>query len=301
MSRTLRIATRHSPLALWQAEHVQQALLQMGGHEIVLHKFKTQGDRIIDQPLAKIGGKGLFVKELERALFDNESDLAVHSMKDMAAQLPEGLCLAAILPRESPYDAWVSERYASLDELPAGAVVGTSSLRRQCQILALYPHLDIKFLRGNINTRLAKLDAGDYDGIVLACAGLERLGFHDRIRQRLDTLLPAIGQGAIGVECRSDDTELLAVLRSLHCPRTAACVEAERAINAALNGSCQTPIGGFAQLDAEQLHLRGLVGSADGQVILHAEARGHLHDAQRIGDDVARQLLELGAAELLAH
>jgi hydroxymethylbilane synthase len=300
--KTIRIATRKSPLALWQAEHVA-ALLEntFPGVKTELVKMTTQGDKILDAPLAKIGGKGLFVKELEVGMLEGIADIAVHSMKDVPVEFPEGLHLGAILSREDPTDAFVSNRYASLSDLPSNARIGTSSLRRQCQIKELYPNAEILTLRGNVNTRLAKLDAGDYDAIILASAGLIRLGMGERITQRLDTKtsLPAIGQGAIGIECRVDDKELNDMLGKLHDNETGICVRAERAMNARLSGGCQVPIAGFAEIHDGQLFMRGLVGSPDGSVIYRSESSGKLEHAESIGKTIAEDLLSQGADKIL--
>lgn len=300
--KTIRIATRKSPLALWQAEHVA-ALLEntFPGVKTELVKMTTQGDKILDAPLAKIGGKGLFVKELEVGMLEGTADVAVHSMKDVPVEFPEGLHLGAILAREDPTDAFVSNRYAALTDLPANARIGTSSLRRQCQIKALYPNAEILTLRGNVNTRLAKLDAGEYDAIILASAGLKRLGFDQRIAQCLDAKisLPAIGQGAIGIECRVDDTELNAMLSRLHDDETGICVRAERAMNARLSGGCQVPIAGFAEIRDNQLFMRGLVGSPDGSQIYRSEHSGKPEDAAFIGKTIAEDLLAQGADKVL--
>jgi hydroxymethylbilane synthase len=300
--KTIRIATRKSPLALWQAEHVA-ALLEntFPGVTTELVKMSTQGDKILDAPLAKIGGKGLFVKELEVGMLEGTADIAVHSMKDVPVEFPEGLHLAAILPREDPTDAFVSNRYASLSDLPSNARIGTSSLRRQCQIKELYPSAEILTLRGNVNTRLAKLDAGDYDAIILASAGLIRLGMGERITQRLDTKtsLPAIGQGAIGIECRVDDKELNDMLSKLHDNETGICVRAERAMNARLSGGCQVPIAGFAELSGDKLFMRGLVGNPNGSVIYRSESSGKPEHAESIGKTIAEDLLSQGADKVL--
>lgn len=299
---TIRIATRKSPLALWQAEHVAKLLEQtFPGIKTELVKMTTQGDKILDAPLAKIGGKGLFVKELEVGMLEGTADIAVHSMKDVPVEFPEGLHLGAILSREDPTDAFVSNRYASLSNLPSNARIGTSSLRRQCQIKELYPNAEILTLRGNVNTRLAKLDAGDYDAIILASAGLIRLGMGERITQRLDTKtsLPAIGQGAIGIECRIDDKELNDMLSKLHDNATGICVMAERAMNARLSGGCQVPIAGFAVIRDNQLFMRGLVGSPDGSVIYRSESSGKLEQAESIGKTIAEDLLSQGADKVL--
>jgi hydroxymethylbilane synthase len=301
--RILRIATRKSQLALWQAEHVRDRLLAAHpGLRVELLPLSTQGDRILDVPLAKIGGKGLFVKELETAMLEGRADLAVHSMKDVPMDFPPELGLGAILAREDPRDAFVSVAHAGLEALPEGARVGTSSLRRQCQLRALRPDLRILDLRGNVNTRLRKLDDGEYDAIVLASAGLLRLGMESRIRARLPATqsLPAVGQGAIGVEIRNDDATLRLLLAPLHDADCADCVLAERAMNRALQGGCQVPIAGFATVDAAgELWLRGLVGSNDGQRIVRGERRGPRAEAERVGAELARTLLADGAESIL--
>ncbi len=298
----IRIATRKSPLAMWQAEHVAAALRQAHpGLAVEIVGMSTQGDKILDTPLAKIGGKGLFVKELEERMLSGDADIAVHSMKDVPVELPRGLHLAVIMQREDPRDALVSNRDASLADLPQGARVGTSSLRRQCQLADRRPDLNIIPLRGNVNTRLRKLDEGEYDAIILAAAGLLRLGFGERIRGfiSIDDSLPAIGQGAIGIECRTDDARVNALLQPLHHAPTAARVQAERAMNHRLEGGCQVPIGGHAVLEGEQLTLRGLVGTVDGSEIVRAEISGPTDDADRLGTALAEELLEHGAAEIL--
>ncbi|MDD5277770.1 MAG: hydroxymethylbilane synthase [Methylovulum sp.] len=300
--KIIRIATRQSPLALWQAEHVAQRLTQaFPGYRAELVKMVTQGDKILDAPLAKIGGKGLFVKELEQGMLAGTADIAVHSMKDVPVELPEGLHLAAILTREDPTDAFVSRRYQTFSDLPANARIGTSSLRRQCQIKRHLPDAQIISLRGNVNTRLAKLDAGDYDAIILASAGLKRLGMAASITQSLDpsVSLPAIGQGAIGIECRSDDAEINALVSQLHDSETGICVVAERAMNARLNGGCQVPIAGFAQLREGRLFMRGLVGNPDGSVLYQSECTGTIDQAEAIGRSVAEDLLARGAGQIL--
>ncbi|WP_054774894.1 hydroxymethylbilane synthase, partial [Methylogaea oryzae] len=251
----VRIATRKSPLALWQARHVAERLEQaFPGLRTELVTMTTRGDKLLDSPLSKVGGKGLFVKELEQGLLDGEADIAVHSMKDVPVEFPEGLHLSAILERENPLDAFVSNRYASWRDLPQGARIGTSSLRRQSQISAQRPDCQILMLRGNVNTRLAKLDAGEFDAILLAVAGLKRLGFDERIAEALpaEVSLPAMGQGAIGIECRADDAEINRLLAELHHADTAVCVSAERALNARLQGGCQVPIAGYAELDGDR-------------------------------------------------
>lgn len=300
---TLIIATRKSPLALWQAEHVAERLGAIHPHLTVsLLGMSTQGDRILDAPLAKIGGKGLFVKELENGLLDGSADIAVHSMKDVPVALPDGLHLAAILAREDPTDALVSNQYTSFKELPATAKIGTSSLRRQCQLKTHLPDCEILSLRGNVNTRLAKLDAGQYDAIVLASAGLKRLKMDNRITETLtpEVSLPAIGQGAIGIECRIDDPKTNQLLKALHDPDTSICVEAERAMNERLQGGCQVPIAGFAQLQADgHLLLRALVGSPDGSEMIYEQQTAPTQQAQALGYRVADKLLSRGADRIL--
>ncbi|MCK9535484.1 MAG: hydroxymethylbilane synthase [Pseudomonas sp.] len=301
--REIRIATRKSALALWQAEFVKAELEAAHPHlTVTLVPMVSRGDQLLDSPLSKIGGKGLFVKELEAALLAKEADIAVHSMKDVPMAFPQGLGLYCICEREDPRDAFVSNAYACLDDLPQGSIVGTSSLRRQAQLLAQRPDLQINFLRGNVNTRLAKLDAGEYDAIILAAAGLLRLGFAERIRSSLDvnSSLPAGGQGAVGIECRSDDSEIHALLQPLHHADTAVRVTAERALNTHLNGGCQVPIACYAILEGEQLWLRGFVGQPDASVLLYAEQRAHRNDAQALGVAVAEDLLAQGAGEILA-
>ena len=301
--RVIRIATRKSALALWQAEYVKQKLIDAHPHiTIELVPMSTQGDKILDTPLAKIGGKGLFIKELEVAMSEDRADIAVHSMKDVPIALPPGFGLHAICERENPFDAFVSNTFASIEALPEGAIVGTSSLRRQCQLSSARPDLQIRDLRGNVNTRLAKLDKGQYDGIILAAAGLIRLEMQDRIKVYItaESSLPAVGQGAVGIECRNDDADLIALLAPLNHAPTAYRVKAERALNTKLNGGCQVPIGSFAELQGDQLHLRGMVGSPDGKQLLHAQGSGHINEAEQIGILVAEQLLEQGAGEILS-
>lgn len=302
MTECIRIATRKSPLAMWQAQFVASALGRLHpGLVVEIVGMTTRGDRILDAPLAKVGGKGLFVKELETGMLEGAADIAVHSMKDVPMDFPDGLHLAVIMDGEDPRDALVSNRYDGIDLLPEGACVGTSSLRRQCQLLARRPDLRLEPLRGNVNTRLAKLDAGEYDAIILAAAGLIRLGFRERIRALIatDESLPAIGQGAIGIECRRDDARVNALIAPLHHQQTAQRVQAERAMNARLNGGCQVPIAGHAVHDGGVLHLRGLVGSPDGKVLLRAERSGPCGDAQRLGTAVAEELIAQGAGEIL--
>lgn len=300
--KTLKIATRQSPLALWQANYVKDRLQQLYPDLIVeLVPMVTKGDVILDSPLAKIGGKGLFVKELENALLNKEADIAVHSMKDVPMQFPEGLGLAVICKREDPRDAFVSNSYRTFTELPQGAVVGTSSLRRQCQLKALRPDLDIRSLRGNVGTRLSKLDNGDYDAIILASAGLIRLGLADRIASfiEVEQSLPAAGQGAVGIECRTDDVQVQKLLAPLADAETTCCVLAERAMNNHLQGGCQVPIGGYAVLQQEQLYLRALVGNVDGSQIIRAEGKSAVKNADVLGVQIAEQLLAQGADKIL--
>ncbi|ARD44235.1 hydroxymethylbilane synthase [Colwellia sp. PAMC 21821] len=300
--QTVRIATRKSALALWQAEYVKAKLEHFHpGIQVELVPMTTKGDIILDTPLAKVGGKGLFVKELEVAMLENRADIAVHSMKDVPVEFPEGLGLEIICPREDPRDAFVSNNIASLAELPQGAVVGTSSLRRQCQIKALRPDLDIRDLRGNVNTRLKKLDNGEYDAIILAAAGLIRLEMPERIREYIapEVMLPANGQGAVGIECRVDDAVIKTLLAPLGCEETRIRVLAERAMNRALEGGCQVPIGSYAVLENEQIYLRGLVGAVDGSVILTSEVRGNMSEAEQLGDQLAENLLAKGADKIL--
>ena len=325
---TLTIATRQSPLALWQAYHIRDRL-QALYPELTIHLLKivTKGDKILDTPLAKIGGKGLFVKELEQALYDKQADIAVHSLKDVPMQLPEGLTLGVYCKRASPTDAFVSNTYASIDELPQGAVVGTASLRRQCQIKAYRPDLQIKSLRGNVGTRLGKLDAGEYDAIILATSGLQRIEHDARIRSELDidACLPAVGQGALAIECREDDDAIMALLAPLNDHPARIRLIAERALNRHLQGGCQVPIAAFALLQAADtstsdvmnndnddagnvLWLRGRVGKEDGSLLLKSDKRIILtgtqlereEQANQLGIDVATMLLTQGAGDILA-
>ncbi len=303
MRSTIRIATRKSPLALWQAHFVQSRLQQLYPQlRVELLPMSTKGDKILDSPLAKVGGKGLFVKELEQAILAGDADIAVHSMKDVPVEFPEELGLTIICERDDPRDAFVSGRFASIAELPTGSRVGTSSLRRQCQLRAQRPDLQVIDLRGNVNSRLAKLDAGEYDAILLAAAGLRRLGLHERISALLppELSLPANGQGAVGIECRLDDDELLTLLAPLEHAPTRQRVLAERAMNRALQGGCQVPIGAYAELEDDTLWLRGLVGLPDGSQILRAEIRGAASEPEALGQALAEQLLAQGAASLLA-
>jgi hydroxymethylbilane synthase len=298
----LRIATRKSPLALWQAEHVRTRLQQLyPGLQVELVSMSTQGDRVLDSPLAKIGGKGLFVKELEQGMLAGQADIAVHSMKDVPAELPQGLEIGAILEREDPRDAFVSNRFAALTELPHGARVGTSSLRRQCQLRAVRPDLEILDLRGNVNTRLAKLDARDYDAIVLASAGLKRLGMEQRITRPLEPedMLPAIAQGVIGIECRSDDAAVKALIDPLNHAETGLRTAAERAMNATLAGGCQAPVAGFSIITGDSIELRGLVGWPNGSAIVRGEISGPARAAAALGEQLAQELLQRGARPIL--
>lgn len=299
----LKIATRQSPLALWQANFVKNRLEDLYPQiKVKLISMVTKGDVILDTPLAKIGGKGLFVKELENALLEKCADIAVHSMKDVPMQFPKGLGLSVICKREDPRDAFVSNKYQSLDELPQGSIVGTSSLRRQCQLKQLRPDLEIRSLRGNVGTRLTKLDNGDYDAIILAAAGLIRLGMPNRITSFIETaqFLPAAGQGAVGIECRTDDAAVQALLAPLADPETTACVLAERAMNAHLQGGCQVPIGGYAVLENGHIYLRALVGALDGSKIIYAEGKNTLENAEILGVQIAEKLLAQGADRILA-
>ncbi|WP_104202972.1 hydroxymethylbilane synthase [Billgrantia saliphila] len=303
---TLRIATRKSQLALWQAEHVRDLLMaEHPGLTVELVALSTRGDKILDTPLAKVGGKGLFVKELEEAILDGRADIAVHSMKDVPMHFPEGLGLSVIFAGAEPTDAFVSNDYGSLDELPQGARVGTSSLRRGLQMRETRPDVEILTLRGNVQTRLAKLDAGEFDAIILATSGLKRLGLGERIAQELppEVCLPACGQGALGIECRSNDPELISLLAPLDDPITATRVRAERAMNTRLEGGCQVPIGGYAvfEEDGQTLWLRALVGNPEGTEVLRAEGRGSIHEPEALGVRVAEDLLEQGAGEILAQ
>ena len=302
MKSTLRIATRKSPLALWQAEHVKTRLMEAHeGLNVELVTFTTNGDKILDTPLAKIGGKGLFVKELETALLEGKADIAAHSIKDVPMEFPEGLFLSTILEREEPCDALVSNTCDSVQNLPEGAIVGTCSLRRKSQLLSKRPDLIIKDLRGNVNSRLEKLDKGDYDAIVLACAGLVRLDMEKRIKQRISSswILPAVGQGAVGLEARVGDEETLKLLSVLQHDDTADRIIAERALNKRLQGGCQVPIASYAMLDGDTLHLQALVGEPDGSLIVQGDISGHRNDGEQLGEKLADDLLSRGAKEIL--
>jgi hydroxymethylbilane synthase len=300
---SLRIATRKSPLALWQANHVREALLARNpGLKVELLTMTTQGDKILDTPLAKVGGKGLFVKELELGMLEGRADLAVHSMKDVPVEFPDGLGLAAVLPREDPRDVLISNRFSSIDELPDGARVGTSSLRRQCQLRARRSDLQILDLRGNVNTRLKKLDEGAYDGILLAAAGVRRMGWESRITELLppEQFLPAIGQGAIGIEIRLDDERVAGLVAQLNDPPTATRIAAERALNERLQGGCQVPIAGYSEISHGVIVLRALVGRPDGSELVQGVISGKPEDAEELGQALADDLLSRGAREILA-
>jgi len=298
----LRIATRKSPLALWQANHVRDALMARNpGLDVELFSMTTQGDKILDTPLAKVGGKGLFVKELERGILEGRADLAVHSMKDVPVEFPEGLGLAAILEREDPRDVLISNIFSSIDRLPQGARVGTSSLRRECQLRARRPDLEILDLRGNVNTRLAKLDKGDYDAILLAAAGVKRMGWEDRITELLppEQFLPAIGQGAIGIEIRVADEKVSRVVEVLNDGQTATRIRAERALNERLQGGCQVPIAGYSEISHGVMVLRALVGRPDGTELVQGVISGKPEDAEELGQVLADDLLSRGAKQIL--
>ena len=302
MKKLIKIGTRASLLAVTQSTWVKNQIEQQyPGTTVELVKITTKGDKILDVPLAKVGGKGLFVKEIEDALLDGQVDLAVHSMKDVPADLPDGLCIAAILEREDPQDAFVSSQYASIDALPEGARVGTSSLRRQCQLRARRPDLEILDLRGNVGTRLAKLDAGDYDAIILACAGLKRLGLEARITTALapEVMLPAIAQGVIGIESRCDDERVKALIEPLHHDVTGQRTQAERAMNATLAGGCQAPVAGYSVIGSAGIEMRGLVGRPDGTEIIRGDIRGPAQDAAALGEQLAEELLSRGAGQIL--
>jgi hydroxymethylbilane synthase len=299
----LRIATRKSPLALWQANHVRDALMaRHPGLDIELLTMTTQGDKILDTPLAKVGGKGLFVKELELGILERRADMAVHSMKDVPVEFPQGLGLAAILEREDPRDALISDAFSSIDALPQGARVGTSSLRRQCQLRARRPDLEVLDLRGNVNTRLAKLNNGDYDAILLAAAGVKRMGWEDRITELLppEQFLPAIGQGAIGIEIRVADERVSGIVSALNDAQTATRIRAERALNERLQGGCQVPIAGYSDISQGVIVLRALVGRPDGTELVQGVISGKPEDAEELGQVLADDLLSRGAKQILA-
>lgn len=302
MKKTLRIATRKSPLAMWQAEFVKAELEKAHeGLEVILLPMSTKGDKILDVPLAKIGGKGLFTKELEDRMMDGDADIAVHSMKDVPMVLPEGFALGAILERHSPTDAFVSNKYESFDDLPQGAILGTSSLRRKAQLMAVRPDLDVRDLRGNVGTRLGKLDAGEYDAIVLATSGLQRLELDERIRHEIapEVCLPAVTQGTLGIEYFEKDKETLDIIKVLNHQPTEIRTLAERAMNHRLEGGCQVPIGVFAELEDDTIHLRGLVAELDGSTILTASKTGSIDKPEELGVEVGEMLLEKGAKAIL--
>ncbi|MYM61424.1 hydroxymethylbilane synthase [Vibrio sp. OCN044] len=303
-STPIRIATRKSPLALWQANYVKEALQAAHpGLKVELITMVTKGDVILDTPLAKVGGKGLFVKELEVAMLENRADLAVHSMKDVPVDFPEGLGLVTICERDDARDAFVSNKYDCIDQLPQGAIVGTCSLRRQCQLKEYRPDIEIKELRGNVGTRLNKLDSNEYDAIILAAAGLKRLNLEQRIRSFIEPeqSLPAVGQGAIGIECRLDDQNLIKLLEPLNHRATYDKVMCERAMNLTLEGGCQVPIGSYSVLQGEELWLRALVGEPDGSKIIRGEIRGSRNEAEALGVTLANQLLDNGARDILTR
>jgi len=302
MNKTLKIATRKSPLALWQAKHVKARLEVLHPDLTVeLVKMTTKGDQILNSPLSKIGGKGLFIKELEVGMMEGVADIAVHSMKDVPYEIPPGFELGAILARENPFDAFVSNQFDSIHDLPQGAKVGTCSMRRIVQLKAQRPDLEILDLRGNVNTRLQKLDDGEFDAIILACAGLIRLKFEDRIKQEIPAIdsLPAVGQGAVGIEIRENDQEVLALISPLIDQETTYRVCAERAMNARLEGGCSVPIAGFATLESEQINLTGLVGNVASGVILKHQVSGHVSEAKSLGVALADQLITMGAKDIL--
>ncbi len=301
-TQPIRIATRKSPLAMWQAEFVKAELeLAHPGLVVELLPMVTKGDIILDTPLAKVGGKGLFVKELEVAMLEGRADIAVHSMKDVPIEFPEGLGLVTICEREDPRDAFVSNHYDSIDDLPLGAIVGTSSLRRQCQLRSQRPDLIVNDLRGNVNTRLRKLDEGQYDAIILATAGLKRLKMNDRIRSEIapEVSLPAVGQGAVGIECRLNDQRVRDLLAPLNHQPTATRVLCERAMNNRLQGGCQVPIGSYSELQGDNIWLRALVGEPDGSIIIRAEISGPIAAAEQLGETLADELLAKGAKDIL--
>ncbi|MGM0542086.1 MAG: hydroxymethylbilane synthase [Pseudomonadota bacterium] len=302
MKKTLRIATRKSPLAMWQAEFVKAELEKVfPALEIILLPMSTKGDKILDVPLAKIGGKGLFTKELEDRMMAGEADIAVHSMKDVPMELPEGFALGAILERQAPTDAFVSNNYATFDALPEGAILGTSSLRRKAQLMAARPDLDVRNLRGNVGTRLGKLDAGQYDAIVLATSGLQRLKLDERIRHEIspELCLPAVSQGTLGIEYFANDQETFEIIKVLNHVDSEIRTIAERAMNHHLEGGCQVPIGVFAELDGDKISMRGLVGELDGSVILTAAIEGDKANANALGIALAEKLLDQGAKAIL--
>lgn len=302
MSTPLRIATRKSPLALWQAEEVARRLQSFHPDlEIELVPMTTKGDQILNSPLSKVGGKGLFVKELEIAMLEGRADIAVHSMKDVPMEFPEGLQLSAVLERDDPRDAFISDKYKSLDELPDGAVLGTSSLRRQMIVKNAYPNIEIKLLRGNINTRIAKLEAGEYDAIILAAAGLQRMGFDDRITRIIEpeTMLPAVAQGALGIEGRCNDDKVDQLLAPLRDTETTIRLTTERAMNNRLNGGCQIPVAGYSEINGDQITLKGCIGFPDGSKIYRSEKTASINEADALGIAVAEEMMALGGGKVL--
>jgi len=300
--KTLKIATRNSPLALWQAEHVKQQLIDLHPDlNVELVSMTTEGDRFLDAPLIAVGGKGLFIKELEQALLNGEADIAVHSMKDVTIDLPDELAMPVILKREDVRDVFISNNYKQIEDLPDGAVLGTSSLRRQSQVKALRPGIELKDLRGNVGTRLRKLDDGEYDAIMLAAAGIIRLGLKKRITQLIpeSVLLPAIGQGAIGIECRAGDNDVLELIAAVNDRETSLCVETERAFSRRLFGGCQLPIAGQASIKGNQINLVGLVARIDGSEVIKSELSGGIEKRDEIGAALAESLLARGADDIL--
>jgi hydroxymethylbilane synthase len=300
--KTLKIATRKSPLALWQAEHVKKQLLEAHSDlSVELVSMQTEGDRFLDAPLIAVGGKGLFIKELEQALLERRADIAVHSMKDVTIDLPEELVLPVIMQREDTRDVFISNTYQKIEDLPAAAVLGTSSLRRQSQVKALHPEIILKDLRGNVGTRLGKLDSGEYDAILLAAAGIIRLGLGERITQLISPsiLLPAIGQGAIGIECRAGDDVVHELIAPLNHSDTSLCVETERAFSRRLFGGCQLPIAGQASVNGDEVELVGLIASVDGNEVIKSTLKGNIADSNDIGTSLAETLLQRGGDKIL--
>lgn len=299
--RKIRLGTRGSQLALWQANHIKEKLEETYGLEVEIIKIKTQGDKILDVALAKVGGKGLFVKELEEALLAKKIDFAVHSMKDVPVLLPEGLHITAITKREDPRDVFISKNFNSLNELPLGSKVGTSSLRRQCQLLALRCDLKVEVLRGNVETRIRKMLDGQYDAVILAYAGVKRLGLTEYVKEVIsdELSLPAIGQGALGIECRIDDKEMNEILQFLNDDDTSLCVRAERAFLRVLEGGCQVPIGAYAKINDNKLIIKGLVGSLDGKRVIKDTISGYKHDSEALGETLAKIILEKGGKNIL--
>ena len=302
--KTIKIATRKSPLALWQANHVSNLLIKAHKNiNVELVQITTRGDRLLDVSLAAFGGKGLFIKELEQSLLDNRADIAVHSMKDVTIDLPEEFILPVILKRDDPRDVFISNKFENFWDMTAGSRLGTSSMRRQCQVKSIKPELEILNLRGNVGSRLNKLDNNEYDGIILAAAGIKRLEMEDRAKQYIpvEQVLPAIGQGAIGIEIRHNDKKTLSLIEGLNDPQSAILVSSERAFNRRLGGGCQFPVAAYATLEQEEIHLQGLVGSIDGSEIIKGEINGPVRDTEKIGIKLAEELLERGADRILAE